>query len=90
MKIVPGFVLREVAGKSVAISINPALPFRGMLSLNSTAKFLWDMLSERDEADIELTDTAAVLNGLGTYGCRLLSCFFDAAAENPRILFTVK
>ena len=51
---------------------------------------LWDMLSERDEADIELTDTAAVLNGLGTYGCRLLSCFFDAAAENPRILFTVK
>lgn len=51
---------------------------------------LWDMLSERDEAEIELTATAAMLSALGTYGCRLLSCFFDAAAENPRILFSVK
>lgn len=51
---------------------------------------LWDMLSERDKAEIELTCAAAMLNELGTYGCRLLSCFFDAAAENPRILFTVK
>ena len=51
---------------------------------------LWDMLSERDEAEIELTATAAMLSALGTYGCRLLSCFFDAAAENPRIVFAVK
>jgi len=50
---------------------------------------LWDMLSERDEANIELTGTAAMLSALETYGCRLLSCFFDAAAENPRIVFTV-
>lgn len=50
---------------------------------------LWDMLSERDGAEIELTCAAAMLNELGTYGCRLLSCFFDAAAENPRIVFTV-
>ena len=51
---------------------------------------LWDMLSERDEADIELVSASPMLNALGTYGCRLLSCFFDAAAENPCILFTVK
>ncbi len=63
MKIVPGFVLREVAGKSVAISINPSLPFRGMLSLNSTAKFLWDMLSvgcERDDLYSALMDTYGI------------------------------
>ncbi len=63
MKIVPGFVLREVAGKSVAISINPALPFRGMLSLNSTAKFLWDMLSqgcEREDLYTALVNTYGI------------------------------
>ena len=52
MKILNGFVVREIAGKSVAISINPKLPFRGMLSLNSTARFLWDILvkgCEREE-----------------------------------------
>lgn len=48
---------------------------------------LWDMLSERDEADIELVNAAAMLGTLETYGCRLLSCFFDAAAENSRIVF---
>ena len=51
MKIVPGFVIREVAGKSVAISLNPALSFHGMLSLNSTARFLWDRLSEGAERE---------------------------------------
>jgi hypothetical protein len=63
MKIVPGFVLREVAGKSVAISINPALPFRGMLSLNSTARFLWDKLEsgcEREDLYTALVDTYGI------------------------------
>ena len=50
---------------------------------------LWDMLSQRDEAEIELLNSTAMLTALKTYGCRLLSCFFDAAAENPRIVFTV-
>lgn len=63
MKIVPGFVLREVAGKSVALSVNPALPFRGMLSLNSTARFLWDMLvtgAEREDLYTALMDTYGI------------------------------
>ena len=63
MKIVPGFVLREVAGKSVAISLNPSLPFRGMLSLNSTARFLWDRLAEgaeREDLYSALMDTYGI------------------------------
>ena len=42
---------------------------------------LWDMLSESGEREIELVNSAAMLNALGSYGCRLLQCFFDAAAE---------
>ena len=63
MKIVPGFVLREVAGKSVAISLNPSLPFRGMLSLNATARFLWDRLAEgaeREDLYSALMDTYGI------------------------------
>jgi len=51
---------------------------------------LWDMLSERGEAEIVLINSAAMLNELGTYGCRLLSCFFDAAAENDHMVFEVR
>ena len=43
---------------------------------------LWDMLSEGGEREIELINSAAMLNSLGSYGCRLLQCFFDAAAED--------
>ena len=51
MKILSGFVVREIAGKSVAISINPKIPFKGMLSLNSTARFLWDLLAKGCERE---------------------------------------
>lgn len=63
MKILDGFVVREIAGKSVAISINPKIPFRGMLSLNSTAKFLWDLLAkgcEREELYTALIETYGI------------------------------
>ena len=33
---------------------------------------LWDMLSESGEREIELVNSAAMLNALGSYGCRLL------------------
>lgn len=42
---------------------------------------LWDLLSEGMEREIELINSAAMLNALGSYGCRLLQCFFDAAAD---------
>lgn len=63
MKILDGFVVREIAGKSVAISIDPKIPFRGMLSLNSTARFLWDLLAkgcEREDLYQALVDTYGI------------------------------
>ena len=47
MKIKAGFVVREVAGKTVAVSVGAGQgAFRGMITLNGTAAFLWDALKE--------------------------------------------
>ncbi len=47
MKLVEGFAVREVAGKSVAIAtFGPAAKLGGMISLNETGKLLFSMLME--------------------------------------------
>ena len=43
MKIKDGFVLREVAGKTVVIAIGEASKdFHGMIYLNDTGKLIWE------------------------------------------------
>ncbi len=47
MKLVEGFAVREVAGKSVAIAtFGRAAKLGGMISLNETGKLLFSMLME--------------------------------------------
>ena len=47
MKLVEGFAVREVAGKSVAIAtFGAAAKLGGMISLNETGKLLFSMLME--------------------------------------------
>ena len=47
MKIVDGFAVREVAGKSVAIAVGgKAASLGGMISLNETGKLLFSLLME--------------------------------------------
>ncbi len=42
MRIKDGFILREVAGKVIVVSVGEmAMKFKGMITLNSTAAFLW-------------------------------------------------
>ena len=54
MKIKDGFVKREVAGKTVAVAVGArASDFRGMITLNGTAAFLWTAL-EKDTTEKEL------------------------------------
>lgn len=39
------FILRQVAGKYVVVPVGQAAEaFRGMITLNKTGKFLWDVL----------------------------------------------
>lgn len=54
MKIKEGFVVREVAGKIVAVATGEAsIGFNGMITLNPTGKFLWEKL-ENDISKEEL------------------------------------
>ena len=46
MKINNTFVQREIGGKTVVISVSTAKDaYQGMITLNSTGKYIWDMLS---------------------------------------------
>lgn len=44
MKLKKGFVLREVAGETVVVPVEAELNFNGMITLNETAKVLWNAL----------------------------------------------
>lgn len=57
MKLKNGFVLREVAGKCVAVPTGTNINFNGMITLNGTAKVLWDCL----EKGAEIEDLAKAL-----------------------------
>lgn len=47
MKIVEGFAIRDVAGKSVAIAVGgKAASLGGMIALNETGKLLFSLLME--------------------------------------------
>lgn len=61
MRIVSGFILREIVGETVAIpSGDSAHRLSGLLALNESGKFLFELLqSERSEDDLvhAMTDT---------------------------------
>ena len=46
MKIKQGFVVRSIAGESVVVALGEASKnFNGIIKLNETGRFLWDILS---------------------------------------------
>ena len=50
MKLKAGFVLRQVAGKTVVLPSDDTLDLNMMISLNDTGAFLWEkLLRETDE-----------------------------------------
>ena len=49
MKIKDGFVLEEVAGSYLAVAVGDrADSFSGMVRLNSTGAFLWNLMKDKD------------------------------------------
>lgn len=51
MKLKMDFMIREVAGQSVAIPVGDSVDLNAMITLNSTGKFLWKLLeNETDES----------------------------------------
>ena len=52
MKIKKGFIVRRVGGQSVAVAVGEmSKSFNGMIRLNETGKFLWDILATGAEED---------------------------------------
>lgn len=52
MKIKKGFIVRRVGGQSVAVAVGEmSKSFKGMIRLNETGKFLWDILAAGAEED---------------------------------------
>lgn len=73
------FVLREVAGKYVVIPIGQATEtFRGMITMNETSKFLWELLG-KEQTEESLAE--ALVQTYGITGERALNAakkFLDA------------
>ena len=61
MKLKDGFILRQVAGKTVVLPCDETLDLNMMITLNGTGAFLWEMLQE------EITQEALVAALLGEY-----------------------
>lgn len=61
MKLKKGFVLREVAGETLVVPAGAELNFHGMITLNETAKILWQALA------VETTEEALVTTVLGEF-----------------------
>ena len=60
MRIIEGFIKTEIADKTVVIPVgDKTVDFSGIISLNETGAFLWDLLLSDVTRD---TLTAALLN----------------------------
>ena len=46
MKICDGYILRTVAGKNIVVSVGNETAFSGMLTLNDTGVFFWNLLQK--------------------------------------------
>jgi len=44
MKLRDGYLLRTVAGKNIVVSVGNDVEFNGMLTLNDTGVFFWELL----------------------------------------------
>ena len=44
MKISEGYLLRTVAGKNIVVSVGSNVSFKGMLTLNDTGVFFWNLM----------------------------------------------
>lgn len=47
MKIKDGFILRDIAGKTLVVAVGErSKSFRGMVTLNETGKYIWKILEK--------------------------------------------
>ena len=49
---------------------------------------LWDMICATD-ADVTFLNVEAMLRSLGSYGCKILTTFYEAMEENEGFVFRI-
>ncbi len=59
MKISEGYILRSVAGRNIVVSVNSKATFNGMLTLNDTGMFLWELLKNDISQEEMLSKTVS-------------------------------
>ena len=55
MKIKPGFVVRKLADNYVVVPVNNQSHFKGMIQLNQTGAFIWQLLQDNKDMGEILT-----------------------------------
>ncbi|MBQ9887094.1 MAG: PqqD family protein [Lachnospiraceae bacterium] len=56
MKIKSGFIMREIAGEYIVVPTGrAAVDFNGIITVNETGMFIWNLLKE-DSSEDELVD----------------------------------
>lgn len=82
MKLKDGFLLREIAGRIVAVPVGDNLNLNLMISLNSTGRFLWERLktgASAQELKEVLMETYNVSEGLAQSD---VDAFIEKLSEN--------
>ena len=51
MKISTGYILKKVAGKNIVVSVGDNSGFNGMITLNDTGAFFWNLLEKDTTTD---------------------------------------
>ena len=51
MKIREGYLLRQIAGQTVVLSMGEDMDLNTMITLNDTGAFLWERLQEETDVD---------------------------------------
>jgi hypothetical protein len=81
MKIKDGFILRDIAGTTYVVAVGArSKSFKGMVTLNETGKFIWQILEKgatKDDivegilAEFEGVDRSTVENDVTTFISKL-------------------
>ncbi len=78
MKMKPGFILKTVAGETVALPTGGAVNMDMMITLNDTGRFLWEKL---EQETTEEALTAALLAEYDVDEATAKQCVHDFVAK---------
>ena len=87
MRIVPGFVLRDIAGEAIAIPTGAAAHrLSGLVSFNETGRFLFELLSEDRTSDDLAAALADAYEVEYTVAASDVDAFLDVLRENDMLV----